>query len=300
VKRAVFLLVLASCAEPADPAADLKIIGGPGAVPGRFATPRAMAQDAAGRLFVVDKTGRIQRFSAAGVYEAGWATPEVAKGRPTGIAVEPSGDVLVADTHYHRILRYSADGALKGRFGSLGLGPGQFTYPTGLAVAADGTIYVSEFGGNEDGKDRIQVFTPDGNFVREWGKYGEGPGEFHRPQGIALAGGRLYVTDVANHRIQVFEAADGRFVREWGGVKYPYGISVDGDGNVLVAEYGSHRISKFAPDGRLIAAAGGAGTGPGELNTPWGVLAAGPRIYVVDTNNHRLQDWPAGRLGAHP
>ena len=58
---------------------------------------------------------------------------------------------------------------------------------------------------------------------------------------------------------------DGRFVREWGGVKYPYGISVDGAGNVLVAEYGSHRISKFSPEGRLIAAAGGAGAGPGEL-----------------------------------
>jgi DNA-binding beta-propeller fold protein YncE len=298
VRGAWVLLFVASCGKP--PAGDdIRIVGGPGAVPGRFATPRSIAVDASGRFFVVDKTGRIQRFSPAGGYETGWATPETAKGRPTGIAVEPSGNVLVADTHYHRILRYTADGALLSQFGSLGLGPGQFTYPTGLAVAADGTIYVSEFGGNEDGKDRIQVFTPEGRQVREWGKYGPGPGEFRRPQGIALAGGRLYVADAANHRVQVFET-DGRFVREWGGVTYPYGVSVDGDGHVLVAEYGRHRISKFAADGRLLGSAGGPGSGPGQLNTPWGVLAAGPRVWVVDTSNHRLQDWPAARLEAHP
>jgi DNA-binding beta-propeller fold protein YncE len=248
----------------------------------------------------VDKSGRVQRFSADGAFEVGWSTPEVEKGRPTGIACEPAGTVLVADTHYHRILRYSADGALASSFGAEGREPGSFSYPTGLAVAPDGTIYVSEFGGNESsGSDRIQVFTPEGKPLRHWGRYGEGPGEFKRPQGIALAGDRLYVADAANHRVQVFRT-DGAFVREWGGVKYPYGVSVDGGGNVLVAEYGSHRISKFSADGRLLAAAGGPGREPGELNTPWGVVAAGARVYVVDTLNHRLQDWPAARLGGGP
>jgi DNA-binding beta-propeller fold protein YncE len=298
-RAALLVVILAGCGRA--PAADgIRIIGGPGPVPGRFATPRAVARDAAGRLFAVDKSGRVQRFSAAGVFEVGWATPEVEKGRPTGIACEPGGTVLVADTHYHRILRYTADGALLHSFGSEGLEPGRFSYPTGLAVAADGTIYVSEFGGNEEiGRDRIQVFTPEGRPLREWGRYGERPGEFKRPQGIALAGGRLYVADAANHRVQVF-GTDGSFVRAWSGVKYPYGVSVDEAGDVLVAEYGSHRISKFSSDGRLLASAGGPGREPGELNTPWGVVAAGPRIYVVDTLNHRLQDWPAARLGGTP
>lgn len=282
-------LWLISCGKPPD--SGIEIIGGPGPTPGKFALPRSAARDAAGRLFIVDKSGRVQRFSAAGIVEKVWSTPAVEQGRPTGIACDPRGTVLVADTHYHRVLRYSPDGELLGEFGSEGRGPGQFIYPTGIAVEPDGTLYVSEFGGN----DRVQVFTPEGKLLRAWGRYGDADGEFKRPQALALAGDVLYVADAANHRIQAF-SREGRFMRAWGGVKYPYSVSVDGEGHVLVAEYGSHRVSKFSPDGRAIAFAGGAGSGPGELNTPWGVVAAGPKILVVDSGNHRLQLWPAGRL----
>jgi DNA-binding beta-propeller fold protein YncE len=289
--RASVSLWLISCGG-GNPEAGIEIIGGPGSTPGKFALPRAAARDAAGRIFVVDKSGRVQRFSAAGQVEKVWRTPAVEKGRPAGVACDPRGTVLVADTHYHRVLRYTPDGELLAEFGSEGDGPGQFMYPTGLAVAADGTTYVSEFGGN----DRVQVFGPDGKVLRAWGKYGEADGEFKRPQGLALAGDLLYVADAANHRIQVF-SAEGRFIRSWGGVKYPYSVSVDGEGGVLVAEYGSHRVSKFAPDGRPLGSAGGAGNAPGQLNTPWSVVAAGAKIVVVDSENHRLQLWPSSRLG---
>lgn len=290
----VLICALAAGCGPA-PDVGISIIGGPGPTPGKFALPRSVARDAAGRLYIVDKSGRVQRFSAAGEVEKVWSTPDVASGRPTGIACDPRGTLLVADTHYHRILRYSPEGELLAQFGRLGKGPGEFIYPTGLAVAADGTIYVSEFGDN----DRIQVFTPEGKVLRAWGVYGEAEGEFKRPQGLALAGDVLYVADAANHRIQAF-SVDGRFLRAWGGVKYPYAVSVDDAGDVLVAEYGSHRISKFSAAGVPRGAAGGAGAGPGELNTPWGVAAAGPKIVVVDSGNHRLQIWPAGRLKGLP
>jgi sugar lactone lactonase YvrE len=296
VKRLVLVLGLglAACGAE-DPGAGIQIVGGPGPSPGRFALPRAGARDGQGRIFIVDKSGRIQRFSPDGKVEKVWSTPAVEQGRPTGIACDPRGTVLVADTHYHRILRYSPEGELLGEFGSEGREPGRFIYPTGLAVAADGTIYVSEFGGN----DRVQAFSPEGAVLRGWGRYGEAEGEFKRPQGLALAGDVLYVADAANHRIQAF-STEGRFIRAWAGVKYPYAVSVDGEGDVLVAEYGSHRISKFSPDGRALASAGGAGSGPGELNTPWGVVAAGPKIVVVDSGNHRLQLWPSDRLKGTP
>ena len=287
------LLGLAACGKPE--AADVEIIGGPGASPGRFAQPRSAAVEPGGRCFVVDKSGRVQRFSAAGVVEKVWSTPAVEKGRPAGLAWDPRGALLVADTHYHRVLRYSPDGELLGGFGSEGRGPGQFIYPTGVAVAPDGTTYVSEFGGN----DRIQVFGPDGRFLRAWGKYGEEPGQFKRPQGIALAGDVLYVADAANHRIQAF-GSDGRFLRQWDGVLYPYAVAVEPGGHVLVAEYGRHRISKFTPEGRLVAAAGKAGDGPGELNTPWSVLSAGDTVVVADSGNHWLQLWPASMLKGGP
>jgi sugar lactone lactonase YvrE len=215
--------------------------------------------------------------------------PAIEMGRPTGLAVDRDGTLVVADTHYHRIARYNGEGRELSSFGGVeSRDAGKFIYPVGLALAGDGTIYVSEYGGN----DRIQVFTRDGKLLRSWGQYGEADGEFKRPQGLALAKDRLYVADAGNHRVQVF-STDGKHVASWGDLRYPYSVSVGPDGNVLVAEYGRHRVSKWTPDGRLVATAGEAGARPGQLDTPWGAVAAGERVVVVDAKNHRVQSWPA-------
>lgn len=299
MRRLALVLVLASgCTKAAAPDASTPIqsIGGPGSEAGHFATPRASAWDPRGFLYVVDKTARIQKFDAAGKFLLSWNTPESEKGRPTGMVVDPKGELWVADTHYHRVLHYSTEGILLSEFGSEGNGPGQFQYPTGIAIGADGLIFVSEYGGN----DRIQVFTHDGRILRAWGSYGADPGQFERPQGIALAGDRIYVADAANHRVQVF-SLEGKLLLSWGDLKYPYSVSLDGDGNVLVAEYGRHRVSKFTRDGKALASAGRPGTGPAELNTPWSAIAiGGDRIAIVDSGNHRVQLWPASLLRGHP
>ena len=290
--------VLAGCSRTASPdaASPIRTVGGPGSDDGHFATPRATAWDPRGFLYVVDKTARIQKFDATGKFLRGWSTPECEKGRPTGLAVDPKGDLLVADTHYHRVLRYSADGTLLGQFGSEGSGPGQFLYPTGIAIGPDGSLFVSEYGGS----DRIQVFTPEGRLLRSWGTYGKAPGQFDRPQSIAIANGRAYVADAANHRVQVFDL-DGKLLTSWGGLKYPYSVSIDPHGHVLVAEYGRHRVSIFSADGAPVATAGKPGAGPAELNTPWSAIPiAGDRVAVVDSGNHRVQLWPAKLLEAHP
>ena len=128
------------------------------------------------------------------------------------------------------------------------------------------------------------------------GKYGEGPGEFKRPQGLALKGDRLYVADAANHRVQIF-TLDGTFLKAWNELLYPYSVSIDVDGTVLVAEYGRHCITRFRPDGSLLGRAGVAGAAPGELNTPWDVVASEHGVFVVDSGNHRVQLWTAERWG---
>lgn len=299
MRRLLPLLALLGACAPEKPAAVpvVSTIGGPGSSDGRFATPRSAAWDPRGFLYVVDKSARIQKFDRDGRFVRTWSTPACEKGRPSGLTVTPDGDLLVADTHYHRILRYSADGVLKSEFGRNGREPGEFLYPTGVACLPDGTIYVSEYGGN----DRVQVFSPEGRLRHGWGVYGAGPGDFKRPQSLALTKDLLYVADAANHRIQVFTHA-GKFLAEWGDLRYPYGVSVDAEGRILVAEYGRHRVLKYAPDGRLLASAGGPGNGPSELNTPWAAvpLDAG-RVAVVDCGNHRVQLWPASRLaGAAP
>jgi DNA-binding beta-propeller fold protein YncE len=298
MRRALILLLLAGCSPAAASSAPsaIRIIGGPGSDEGRFATPRATAWDPRGFLYVVDKTARIQKFDADGKLLKVWSTPESEKGRPTGLTVDPKGDVLVADTHYHRVLRFSSEGALLAEFGTEGSAPGQFLYPTCIAIGPDGSLYVSEYGGS----DRIQVFTPDGKYVRAWGTYGKEPGQFDRPQSIAIAGGVIYVADAANHRVQVFNL-DGKLLRGWGDLKYPYSVAIDPKGNVLVAEYGRHRVSKFSPEGALLATAGKPGTAPGDLNTPWSAIPiGGDRIAIVDSGNHRIQLWPAKLLETPP
>lgn len=288
------LLLLAACRD--KEASSAREYGGPGTIDGKFVTPRAIAFDVPrDLLYVIDKTGRIQKFSADGTWLRTWRTPSVENGRPTGLTVDRRGNVWVADTHYHRVLQYSSEGELLLQFGREGRGLGEFIYVGGILVDEDGTIYVSEFGGN----DRIQVFDPSGRFLRAWGSFGEGPDQFRRPQAMLLGPeGALYIADAINHRVVVCDRT-GRRLREFGSygdgpgeLKYPFGLAWGRDGALLVAEQGNHRVQRFTVDGRSIGFRGSAGAGPGELSSPWSLsVDKAGTVYVCDTGNHRIQVW---------
>src|SRR6187402_554441 len=71
-----------------------------GATPGRFNRPRAIAIDKEDLLYIVDMTPQIQVFTGAGKFVRGWQTPEFERGRPSGLAFDNAGNLLVSDTHY--------------------------------------------------------------------------------------------------------------------------------------------------------------------------------------------------------
>jgi DNA-binding beta-propeller fold protein YncE len=274
----------------------VRVIGGPGTIDGLFSTPRGVACDGRGHIYVQDRMGRIQKFDESGRFIRVWKVPTIEKGRPTSLAVDSEGFVWVADTHNYRVLKYSPDAELVFQFGVQGNKPGEFFYVCGIAVAEDGTIYVSEFGGN----DRVQVFDRGGRYLRGWGSYGEGDLQFKRPQSLALGpGGRLYVADSSNHRVVVYDRS-GRRLNSFGGygaepgrMKYPWGLAVARDGTLHVAEYGNHRLQRFDPDGRPLGTTGVHGAEPGELNTPWAVAFLPDESLVIsDSLNHRVQVWP--------
>jgi sugar lactone lactonase YvrE len=124
--------------------------------------------------------------------------PEWAAGKPTGISVDDRGRVLVADTHYHRVVIFDRDGKESARFGSYGERLGQFTYPTSVAVDREGFLYVSEYGGN----DRITRFTPDFEPVAAFGTADSGPAALSRPQSMTFdSDGSLWVADACHHRL---------------------------------------------------------------------------------------------------
>ncbi len=284
-------------AAAARPLPAVLVFGSSGLSLGQFNYPRGIAADRQrGRLFIVDKTARVQRFDTQGIPELQWRMPEMELGKPTGLNVAPDGNVYVADTHYFRVIAYDPSGTELLRFGRYGEGPGEFIYPTDVEFGPAGRLYVSEYGGN----DRIQVFEPDGTYVFEFGGFGSGTGEFNRPQSMVFDEERreLFIADACNHRIVVVDA-EGRWLRsfgeagrEAGQLLYPYDLVLLPDGTLVVCEFGNNRLQQFTRDGRSLAVMGRLGAGPGELKYPWGVDLLEDRLFVLDSGNNRVQVFP--------
>ena len=268
-----------------------------GIVDGRMHKPRAMAIDPQDRLYIVDFTARILVYDADGRYLRGWKTPESESGRPTGLTFDPQrNELLVADTHYYRVLHYTLDGKLiedRTVGGVNGKAPGEFGFVTDAVRDSQGNLYVAEYGDN----DRVQKFTPDGEFVLQWGSHGRELGQFKRPQNLLIdSEDRLWVCDACNHRMQVFDT-EGELLFHWGvegsatgQLYYPYDIVMDPAGDLYVCEYGNHRIQKFNQAGESLGVWGTQGSADGELWDPWAlVLDSQSRLHILDTHNHRVQ-----------
>lgn len=295
----VLLLTNSGCENGAVPSTPELVWGKRGFGEGKFQKPRAMTIDSRDELYIVDMTGRIQVFNAEGKYLRGWRTPQIDTGKPCGLSIDRDGNVLVADTHYFRTLIYTPDGKLleeRTIGGVNGHEPGHFYFVTDAVQDSRGNYYICEYGDY----DRIQMFTKEGKFVRQWGQHGSAPGEFIQPRGMVIdRRDHLFVTDACNHRIQEFDLSHDppELVRIWGTegtgpgqLRYPYGIDTDHQGHLYIAEFGNSRVQKFTIDGKFIAEWGAAGRAPGELNQPWALAVDSQgRLHVLDTYNHRVQ-----------
>jgi putative cell wall-binding protein len=142
-----------------------------------------------------------------------------------------------------------------------------------------------------------EVTQPDYTFVMKWGQSGSGDGQLDAPFHLARDKyGTLYIADMDNDRIQVFDA-DGTFVDAWGTsgsgdgqFSSPYGVAVDLLGYVYVADTFNHRIQVFKSSGEYVDQWGSHGAAPGQLDTPCDVAAGRDGlIYVADSSNHRIQ-----------
>lgn len=172
---------------------------------------------------------------------------------PTGIAVDGSGNVLVADTGNGRIEKFSPTGAFLSTMGSKGSGHGQLGEPNGIAIDRAGNIYVAEVASNH----RVQKLAPDGTFIAEW--KGPAPG-FYGPRRIAIgADDSIYVVDQGHSRIVKFNP-DGTVVTGWGSkgngdgqFNDPTSVAVDPATNkVYVADPLNKRIQVFDANGKFV------------------------------------------------
>ncbi len=155
-----------------------------------------------------------------------------------------------------------------------------------MAFAKNGDVYVSDGYGNS----RVVKFDREGKFLKAWGKYGTGPGEFNLPHSVAVdAAGNVYVGDRENRRIEIFDG-DGNFLKQWTGIGYPYGLYITPDQHVWMIDGGYDRILELDQDGKILGALSEPGHAPGQI--AWGhFLAVGKdkKIYVAEVLNWRFE-----------
>ena len=206
----------------------------------------------------------------------GAAEPRVR--RPTGIAVDSTGRVFVADAAARGVHVFDP---ARGRYEFLSAsGRRGFRSPVGVALDGAGNVYVSD---SELGE--VVVFDAGG---RERRRIREG---LERPTGLAFdrQRGVLYVADTKTHRMAAFDSA-GRPIRSFGRrgtgdgeFNFPTNVAVDRDGSVLVVDAMNFRIQVFSPEGRYLRQFGRHGDAVGDLARPKGVaLDSEGHVYVVE------------------
>ena len=137
------------------------------------------------------------------------------------------------------VLKLSPEGKVLltlGKEGVAGTGPDAFDRPTGVAVAPNGDIFVSDgHAPNKYDTGRVVKFSKDGKFIKSWGRKGSAPGEFDEPHDIFVGGSRgwVYVADRRNNRIQVFDQ-DGKFIAAWKQFGQPSSVFVGKDDAIYV------------------------------------------------------------------
>jgi DNA-binding beta-propeller fold protein YncE len=229
--------------------------------------------------------------------------------RPHSVRIDREGIVWAVDDGAHTVIKMDRGGRVRmvlGRYrttsdakstmpdGSAGgalrglrdEGVVRFHRPTDVAFGPNGDIFVADGYGNS----RVVKFSKDGKFLKEWGKRGSAPGDFHTPHSIAVdKQGRVYVADRENYRVQVFDS-EGTFVSEWKGIGSPWGLELTGDNHILMADGYNNRVVKLTLAGKPVGAFGSHGKTPGQFHYCH-QLAAGPdgAIYTAEILNWRPQ-----------
>ena len=209
---------------------------------------------------------------------------------PHGLTIDSDNNVWLTDVGLHQVFKFDRAGNLLmtlGEYGIAGEDATHFNMPTDVAIASDGSFYVSDGYSNS----RVVKFSPEGEFLASWGTRGTAPGQFDVPHSIAIdSEGNIYVADRANARLQIFDET-GQFIAEWKGPSLgrPWAIRISESGEFYVVDGGDQaqfwpdraRVLKLNSKGLVIASFGSYGEAPGQFIWPH-AIAIGPNgeLYV--------------------
>ena len=133
---------------------------------------------------------------------------------PHGLEIDKEDNIWITDVGLHQVIKYDSNGnelMVLGEEYTPGKDSLHFNLPTDVAVSENGSFYVSDGYGNS----RIIKFSSEGEYLFEWGVFGENKNEFNIPHGLDLdKNGNVYVADRENNKIQKFDSL-GNFIAEW-------------------------------------------------------------------------------------
>ena len=212
--------------------------------------------------------------------------------KPTGVAIDDRGRILVTDWAKGALYRFDIDDARMDVFGTAG--ETTLKRPLGVDVAPDGTIWVA------DQEQAIVIgFDADGNVKRVLA----GNGQTDNPVGVTVSpdGAELYVVDSKKHAIMVFDITSGKVVREIGKgggdqpgqFAFPTALDFDEDGNLVVVDQLNARVQLLTPDGEFEDAFGGLGVGFGDFVRPKDIAITSEGLMLVTDqafNNFQVFD----------
>jgi peptidylamidoglycolate lyase len=236
---------------------------------------------------IVDRNGRLVE---------SWEQHNKLFVRPHRVLVsphDPERHVWLVDDGAHAIFKFTRDGKqLVQTIGTPRM-PGNdqthFARPTDIAFLADGTFFVSDGYVNT----RVVKFDRTGKYLTSWGMAGTPPNEtrpyyMNTVHAIVIdKKNRLYVSDRANHRVQIFDE-NGKFLEAWPNVPLPYSFLMSDDQHLWSASGQTQKFTKYDLNGRLLAAWGTFGAMPGGF---WGVH----QFHVDSENNLYTADVHVGR-----
>jgi sugar lactone lactonase YvrE len=272
--------------------------GSLGSTIGRFDSPRDLAIDGQGNIYVLDfNNSLIQKFNPTGEYITRWGGKSFIQGtftNPTAITIDQQTNTVYVADETGRVQSFQSDGTFIRSWGNLSTDEVQLEKPVALAAGPLSTVWVSDTDDN-----RIQRVTAAGVYQTELIGC-NGSGAFSNVGAmVATLSGDIYVADSDNDRVH-WLSSTGESLAFWGSTgtgesqfNNPQGIALDSLGNVYVSDTGNHRIQVFRSDGTFLGSWGSKGASNGKFDQPMGIAVnASGTIYVADSGNHRIQMFP--------
>ncbi|MBK8466943.1 MAG: NHL repeat-containing protein [Chloracidobacterium sp.] len=279
---------------PASPSrAPSVFVGGVGSTSGQFSSPKGLAVDSKGNIYVADTgNSRIQKFDADGrfVIEFGaTGPPEMVLKSPNGVAADEDGNIYVVDVGTQKMVKFKADGT----FDKVFEGPDTGFYgPRDIAIGSNKQAYI-----DDQGRSRIVAFDLEKQtYSKIWGSAGSEPSQLSGVTGIAVADDMVFVADLGNGRVQIFDSL-GKVIHQWpvavltrAADEYPDVAFDENTKTVYVSSSKTNEILAFDLEGNPLV--GFKPDGDDKLETPTSITVAEVNkknwLFVLNTGSSKV------------